>query len=240
MWFAERSNHYIDAIDILMVDRYPVPWMPVSDLGHHVRLGKLAAGHDKPVWAIIQAFSWEVYPGLMPQEINLRPPSYAELRAMVFDAVAQGAEGILFFGYQVSSWNLEDHPGVWASIQIVVDELRKFIPIVTGSRIWRATDSQYKVYSQRFNARGFSAISLAFFEVSLRMSTSEVPPGVYLLAVNTTELDQEVSIRIRDLPVSAEPLTVQRLTDEKPMPIQDQWISERFDPLEVHIYGPLP
>lgn len=240
MWFAERSNHYIDAIDILMVDRYPVPWMPVSDLGHHVRLGKLAAGHNKPVWAIIQAFSWEVYPGLMPQEINLRPPSYAELRSMVFDAVAQGAEGILFYGYQVSSWNLEDHPGVWASIQIVVDELRKFIPIVTGSRIWRATDSQYKVYSQRFNARGFSAISLAFFEVSLRMSTSEVPPGVYLLAVNTTELDQEVSIRIRDLPVSAEPLTVPRLTDEKTMPIQDQWISERFDPLEVHIYGPLP
>lgn len=240
MWFVERSNHYMDAIDILMVDRYPIPWMPVSDLGQHVRLGKLAAGHDKPVWAIIQAFSWEAYPDQMPHETNLRPPSYAELRAMVFDAVAQGAEGILFFGYQVSSWNLEEHPGVWASIQIVVDEIRKYLPILTGRRIWKATDSHYKVYSQRFNARGFSAISLAFFEVSSRLSTPGIPPGIYLLAVNTTELAQELTLRIRDLPASMEPMAVPRLTDQKTMSIEDQRISERFDPLEVHVYGPFP
>lgn len=239
LWFTDKAGFYIDAVDVLMVDRYPIPWMPLADLGHHIRMGKLAAGPHKPVWAVIQAFSWESYPDHMPRETGLRPPSYDEMRAMTFDAIAQGAEGVLFYAWKASSWDITTHPGVQVSVQIIVEELKRFMPVLLADRIWKPVQTRYADYPNRFNQRGFPAISTAFFHFEPGNPPPDFPDGVYLLAVNTTTLPHDYSIRVTAWPES-ENLITRDQSGQSVVPITNGWLSDHFDPLEVRVYGPLP
>lgn len=241
-WHTNQVGFYAESADIIMVDRYPIPWMPVSDMGHHVRLGKLAAGPDKPVYAILQAFSWEAYPDMIGEEYIHRPPSFDELKSMTFDAVAQGADGILFFTYKSGTWSLAENPALWVSTQIVVEELRKYEPILTSPRVWVGFEHQYENYAKRFNERGFSAVTTCFFDYQPEqgeVSENGFDPGVYLLAVNTTREPHTFSIQLNKWNDTNRLESVTRMHDGRQLPVENEWLSDDFKPLQVRMYGPL-
>lgn len=239
-WRTEKLDFYQSVADHIMVDRYPIPWKPVADLGHHVRMGKLAAGPSRPVYAIVQAFSWEAFPDVITQDFVPRSPTFAELNAMVFDAIAQGAEGIIFFSYKSGNWSLPQHPALWASTQVVVDKVKKYQEIFLSERSWVGFRQKYSDFSKRFNEFGASSITTRFFEVSESRPSGDFEPGLYLLAVNTTNFPHTYSIRLDSWEKSpyTQPSSINRLNDNKEISIQDGWLTDDFKPLHVRIYGP--
>lgn len=98
---------YRPALDIAGVDIYPVSYPPgthsdqpakdIGLVGDLTRWIKQAAG-PKPVWVTLQ-IAWS---GVIPTQAkpNLVPrfPSNAELRFMAYDAIVNGARGLVFFG----------------------------------------------------------------------------------------------------------------------------------------------
>jgi len=91
-------RQYLDAVDVTGCDIYPVnaKGRPVARVGGATERWK-AVGRGKPVWMVLQAFSWhelgEYYGAKEPAY-----PSFAESRLMAYDVIAHGAKGILYWG----------------------------------------------------------------------------------------------------------------------------------------------
>ena len=91
--------------EVTGVDIYPVPGgrqshnnLPEKTLacvGKYTELADKSAWGEKPVWMILQAFSWDEYGG---REVKVNPlPTFAELRFMAWDTVVHGARGIFWY-----------------------------------------------------------------------------------------------------------------------------------------------
>ncbi len=94
---------YSAAADILLLDIYPIGYPPgmhslgpnkeISMVGDYTRFIKEAA-HGKPVWMVLQiAWSGVVNPGK-----TLRFPTFAQERFMTYQALINGARGLIYFG----------------------------------------------------------------------------------------------------------------------------------------------
>ena len=99
----EQLKPYNAAADILLLDIYPIGYPPgrhslwpnkeISMVGDYTKFIKEVAG-DKPVWMVLQiAWSGVVKPGK-----TLRFPTFAQERFMTYQALINGARGLIYFG----------------------------------------------------------------------------------------------------------------------------------------------
>ena len=125
-----RARDYKDCADVVMVDWYPVPHLPLESAGEQVRLAKEAAG-DKPVWAVLQAMNWRDYPQRDSGKPRIgRFPDIFELRFMSYHAILEGARGIWYYAYsKPNGMTLVDVPEEWFAVTSVVGELAAMRPI---------------------------------------------------------------------------------------------------------------
>ncbi len=80
---------YINSLDIVMADPYPVPDMPVSYVGVVADQLLKDLRLQRPLWMVPQAFGGG--------EIWEREPSISEIRSMTWQSVIRGATGIQYF-----------------------------------------------------------------------------------------------------------------------------------------------
>jgi hypothetical protein len=126
--------------DIVGCDIYPVPrskHQGHSDMAEKsapavgaYTLRMQAAAPNKPVWMVLQGFSWGVLnPDNAPHIVNeLRHPYLEETRFMAFDAIIRGARGILYWGTYKA-----DKEGVfWKELLIVLAELDALQPVLSA------------------------------------------------------------------------------------------------------------
>lgn len=100
---AEKSDvgyvrQYLEFVDITGCDIYPIK----AEKSNPARVGLSVerwkqAGGGKPVWMVLQAFSWNEL-GEYYGAKETAYPTFAESRLMAYDAVAHGARGILYWG----------------------------------------------------------------------------------------------------------------------------------------------
>jgi hypothetical protein len=83
------SGKYINALDIVMADPYPVPDAPVTMIGNVTAQLKSMFYGKKPVWIAQQAFGGG--------EWWWREPTIQEVRTMTYQAIIRGATGIQYF-----------------------------------------------------------------------------------------------------------------------------------------------
>jgi hypothetical protein len=90
----------------------------------------------KPVWMVLQAFGWEHLGRVSdpPQNWKGQPPSYEEIRFMTFDAIINGAGGVIFWGAPFLPKDSE----TWPALLKVASELKGLQPALTGE--WLARD----------------------------------------------------------------------------------------------------
>jgi hypothetical protein len=98
---------YRPAFDIAGVDIYPISYPPqvhsdqtnkdISVVGDVTQWIRKAAG-TKPVWVTLQIAWSGVIPTAAKPGVVPRLPSNAELRFMAYQAIANGARGLVFFG----------------------------------------------------------------------------------------------------------------------------------------------
>lgn len=100
----ESMRPYNAASDIIGMDIYPVSYPPgihsllpnktLGLVGDHTRIIMAVAGGRLPVWMVLQ-ISWS---GVLKPGKTLRLPTFPEERFMTYQAIINGARGVLFFG----------------------------------------------------------------------------------------------------------------------------------------------
>jgi hypothetical protein len=156
---------YANITDIIMINKYPVPWLPLASFGQHVEMTRLALGKGKPLIAVIQAFDWGSIPQMLPGERNLRPPTHEEIRCMTYEALANGATGLFYFAFD-AGWKMREHPETWAALSNVVREVSERLPLFQAERRWWAKEHQFGDPAHRFNAALQSSVTSCLLRVT--------------------------------------------------------------------------
>jgi hypothetical protein len=222
--------------DILMVDRYPIGWQPLATFFQHMQHGVVAARAGRRSFiSVIQAFDWGAYADIhpFPEPLAARPPTEAELRCMAWGARLIGADGLFFYAFDDGRWSLTDHPDTWRSLQKVVGEIRRREPLFTAARSGLPPRSEYLEPSRRFNEAFEPAILWA--SVRVQTGTTETPPGLYWILVNTTAESHQ--IRIRDTTWHGAALPDCDLG--APRQVDPEGWMEELRAYEVRLLGPL-
>jgi hypothetical protein len=228
-----EALHFANIADITMVDRYPIPWLPLANFPQHVRLARLALGQRKRLLAVIQAFDWRYYPKMMPGEGPWRPPTSPELRCMTYSALARRANGIFYYCYNDQSWKMSEHPETWEALRSVVSEIKSRLPLFQAEHLWWPCIHEFPG-ATGFNAALESSIIPALLRV--RSGNVNAPSGDYLLAVNVT--DRPLRYRITLPEGNSGKLAL--IGESRTLTVSDDWLEDNFGPFDVHIYGPLP
>lgn len=106
IWINEAAKsdlkfvrQYIGHIDITGCDIYPVKESSrdVIEVGDATERWKKVGRNEKPVWMVLQAFSWSELGDYYGHKIVVYP-SFTESRFMAYDAIVHGARGILYWG----------------------------------------------------------------------------------------------------------------------------------------------
>lgn len=234
LYNASQAIHYAYDADFLMVDSYPIPWQPLALFGTQVRQARLALGPRKPLVAIIQAFDWACYPSVFEPEPNLRPPSLAELRCMTYLALAERATGLFYFAFDSGEWKIKQHATTWRDLQAVVREVNDRLPLFQGVHQWLPVSQRFADRRDSFNEIHQNSLAIACLAVAKGSPT--IPPGKYLLVINTTPRPVSPSLGIARL--SAEFLTV--VGENRILFPEDGWLKDTFEPYAVRVYGPIP
>jgi hypothetical protein len=228
-----EALNYANIADLTMLDRYPIPWLPLANFPQHVRLARLALGQDKPLITVIQAFDWTYYPKLLTGGKDLRPPTSEELRCMTYCALARGATGLFFYCFDDGAWKLSEHPDVWGAVRAVVNEVNHRLPLFEAEQLWWPYVHEFPDPGTGFNAALESSICPALLRV--KHGNQTIPAGEYLLAVNNT--NRKLAYRITLPPVATNQVPV--VGEDRAVDLIKGWLEDKFGPLDVHIYGPL-
>jgi len=183
--FARDYGHLPD---LLMVDQYPIPWMPLSHFSQHLGWARAGADKETPVFAVLQAFDWKYFQHRVPGVTHFRSPTQAELQCMAFMAVAQGMQGLFFYSLKAGEWDLLKHPDVWDAVRQVVQTLHTHGYLFASTRQWWVPVQETLPYELRRNASLEPAISTTFLED---------PDGLtHLLLINTTPHDLTMDLAL--------------------------------------------
>lgn len=134
MWINEAADsdvrfarQYMPYIDITGCDYYAVR-SAGTDLQSVGRLVDRwhAIGRGKPVWMVLQAFSWHA---IKPPRERLYP-SFAQSRFMAYDSIVHGAKGILYWGS-----NTIDDEAFRRSLYALISELDALQPFLVENAI---------------------------------------------------------------------------------------------------------
>lgn len=227
---GQAALEYGRMSDILMIDRYPIPWLPLANFPQHVQLARFAAGEGKPLMAVIQAFDWSYYPELLPGEKNLRAPTEAEIRCMTYAALAERADGLFYYCYGDSRWKIREHPAVWEALKKVVAEVRAREPLFEAEHIWWPVVHRFGDPKLRFN----EALDSSVMTVRLRVKrgNQQVPPGDYILAVNNSAHQQDYRLYLDGRGEKE----VSVLGEERNVTVLNGWLHETFEAYGVRVF----
>ena len=116
---------YAALVDIFRIDPYPViAGVPLVRLVERIQLARQAAGEGKPVWVVLQA--WTFGP-------DSPFPSGKQDRCMAYLALVSGARGLSRFDFNLDVW--ARHPDFWNSLLLTNREIRLLAPILlSGER----------------------------------------------------------------------------------------------------------
>lgn len=137
------ARQYMPFIDITGADYYAVrkTGTDLPSIGRSVKRWN-AIGQGKPVWMVLQGFSWHA---IKPDREKLYP-TVADSRFMVYDSIVHGAKGIFYWGT-----NTIDEPKFRTSLYTVTAELAALQPFLTGRRI---KGVEVKLIHDLFDERG--------------------------------------------------------------------------------------
>jgi hypothetical protein len=105
----------------------------LSSVGAYTELMQDAA-LNKPVWMVLQGFSWDLLKLKDPKPEDLDPwkfPTYKHSRFMAWDAILHGAKGILYW----SSYKVNSNTLFWNSILGVTKEIAALEPFLLGKEL---------------------------------------------------------------------------------------------------------
>ena len=116
---AGAAQRFAAAVDVAMVDPYPIPNAPPASIGPAVAAARRGPGARMPVWLVGQAFGGG--------EHWTREPTARELRLMTWLAIVEGATGVQYFIRHGLS-GFPKSPAAWAAAGRAAQEVQALTP----------------------------------------------------------------------------------------------------------------
>jgi len=220
--YPDTFRSYAETTDVLQVWDMPVPRMPIAHTAGLIDAARAAVDGRKPVWAVIQATgqSWAVDKSLDPKTEG-RLPTVEEVRAMAYLALVHGADGLMFYAYnlmqspQERSYRIaDDAPALWKGLSALNKELQALTDMACDPTFERI----------ELLPAGDGLVHLA------RWRTQERD---VLIAVNTSDVTTVATVSVPDSPAQ----TLQRVFDEKTLKAsQPGNFTISFTPYASYVY----
>ena len=215
---------YVDSTDVYLPEIYPVAALkpdgkevPKVILDMKMIAADLAAypGRRKSVWPIIQHFKgWKAW---------LRFPTFAELRAMSYQAIIHGANGITWYTYvgaEARGHGVTSSPERWREMSTVSREIAALAPDLVCPNAPNQPVATVVEGPER-DARGFPSVSCLL---------KDSPRGALLLAGNSSTN----AVRAR-FSVSCSRGAEVLFESGRELPAA-QFLADDFAPCAVHVY----
>jgi hypothetical protein len=225
---VESLRRYNVTADITGADIYPIGYPPgthsletnkeISMVGDYTRRMMEVAEGKMPVWMILQ-IAWS---GVIKTNKTLRFPTFAEERFMVYEAIINGARGLIFFGGNLpQAMNERDRQLGWnwafweRALRPVIEEIGEKSPLYPALV---ARDSKLAVKCNSSD---------------VEFCVREVGQEIFVLACKRGGVTREV--QFSGLPANA---TGGEMLFEEPrrVTIAQGKFSDWFAPYEVHVY----
>lgn len=135
---TERFWRGVDVVvggtDIFGFDVYPVPSLPLTLPVDYQREADTRAP-DTERLAVLQGFSYDAETnGMDPR----RGPTLTEQRFMAFDALAAGADHIVWYGASALDLNVAAQQQIWSDLQTTVSLVSRIAPAIERTAIYVA------------------------------------------------------------------------------------------------------
>ena len=119
---------YMEAFDVIGTDPYPVPKTPVGTALEWTRTTRDLTHNSRAMWQVPQVFDWGAY----PNRGETRAPTLAEMRAMAWQCIAAGANGLVFYSFfdLVKMEGRDPFERRWADVCAMAEEIKRHIPVL--------------------------------------------------------------------------------------------------------------
>jgi hypothetical protein len=236
MGTVDSMREYNDTMDITGQDVYPISYPPgvhsklpgreLSLIGDHTRIMQEVVREQKPIWMTLQ-IAWS---GVVKEGRTLRMPTLPQERFMAYEAIINGARGLIYFGGNLQqAMTPEDKKLGWnwtwfnQNLRPLLTELGHDSPLLPALV---ARQSEIPIRCQR---EGIPYSNEKDMEYCVR----EVNDDIFLLACNRGPTTLQVNF------VSIPPVdSVADVMFESPrkVSVEDGKIKDFFAPFEVHVY----
>lgn len=197
--YPQRFGAFMDAASLVGIQTYPVANEPLSSTDYVLSAAfRAGSAAQRPIIANLQAFAWK----------DQRAPTPVEIRNMTYQALINGVRGILYYTYFDQTWDMRQHPLLWAEMKRLAAEIRILTPFVlNGKRSKLNTGGDDLIAGQWMN--GDRAI---------------------IVVVNTTEATKTVSLDLPQPLVGLQPLFPDRTAR---LQIRDDLLAGQIPPAET-------
>ncbi|MBO5940124.1 MAG: metallophosphoesterase [Kiritimatiellae bacterium] len=118
---------YYDSFDVIGTDPYPVDSSSIGMAADWARITRDEVMGLRPMWQVVQSFDWKDY-----GRKTGRMPTRSEMTSMTWHAIANGANGIVYFTHRLLYRDggkrfLRDR---WEDICAAAEGVQRFIPVL--------------------------------------------------------------------------------------------------------------
>ncbi|HEV2293417.1 MAG TPA: hypothetical protein VGR35_06145 [Tepidisphaeraceae bacterium] len=254
VWIVEAPRGTVDTLrnysnpktrDITGVDIYPISYPPglhsllpndeISLVGDHTRIMMDVAQGKMPVWLTLQ-IAWS---GVWKEGRTLRFPTYHQQRFMAYQAIINGARGLIWFGGNLEvTLNERDKKHGWnwtywnSTLRPLIEEIGHKGPLTP---VLVAPDSDLQLLPK--------VVGMTFGRAKgLELLVREVGEDIYILACKRE--GDAVQIVFDGLPPT-EPVAEVMFESPRKVMVENGKLTDWFDAFDVHVYklkrtGPNP
>ena len=130
----DQVRSYLSTFDVIGTDPYPVPDKPAGTALEWTRTTRDQSYNTRAMWQVPQVFDWGSYRKGAERE-KARAPTLGEMRAMAWQCVAAGANGLVFYSY-FDLYKMNDRDPFekrWADVCAMAQEVKRFIPVILSA-----------------------------------------------------------------------------------------------------------
>ena len=127
----DQVDAYLPTFDVIGTDPYPLPDKPVGTALQWTRNTRDHTFRTRAVWQVPQVFDWGAYRKGAARE-KTRAPTLAEMRAMAWQCVAAGANGLVFYSF-FDLFAMSDRDPFerrWSDVCAMGEEIKRYLPIM--------------------------------------------------------------------------------------------------------------
>ena len=176
--FSE-ARQYMGTYDVLGMDPYPIPKKPIETAISSMRQGLEGTFGARAVWQVPQAFGW----GWLKRKETKgqRAPTQKEMANMTWQAIAGGANGIVYYAFQ-HLYEKHDDPAdafapAWARTKAAACEVKKYEQVLLSDE---------------------KPVAVAGATEAVAVRTWRHKGDTYLLAVNCTASPQTAKLALQE------------------------------------------